>query len=403
MPGGLPIPELKLPKRQPKNSKQESKVTVAAVEGTLRKVREKDLLLQTRRGVLRFRLLAKTMFLNKAGEPMRDSLFKPGDQVSVQVNPDDEETAIRVVRLKEGSAAERAASEPAVDEASILSPRAEDLSKPRTVSSPAATPIETGAEADSTTPVPVAVGDPGTPEPSTVGGGAPRSNSDTDIIADARAAAATYSSTLPNYLAQQVTRRYFKSTGSDWQMIDTVTAELAYTNGKEEYRDIQIDGRPADRPPDRSGAWTTGEFGSTLEDLLSTETNASFKKRGEAQMGGRTAVVYDFKVAQANSHWTLISVDQRKFNAPYEGAMWVDKETRRVLRIEQRTTNMPADFSVAKAECILNYGYARVDQKTYLLPASGENIGCLTSGTCTRNAIEFRSYRKFAAQSQVKF
>ena len=33
--------------------------------------------------LLRFRLLAKTKFLNKEGEPIRDSLLHPGDQLSV--------------------------------------------------------------------------------------------------------------------------------------------------------------------------------------------------------------------------------------------------------------------------------------------------------------------------------
>jgi hypothetical protein len=403
LPGGLPIPDLKLPRRQPKDAKQNTKVTVAAVEGTLRQLREKDILLQTRRGVLRFRLLAKTLFLNKAGEPVRDSLLKPGDQLSVQVNPDDEETAIRVVRLREGSSSERAAAEKKVDDSAILTPKTDDLSKPRTVSGPQTTPVETSAEPEAS-PEPASPGPAGPEGSAPVGDRGPRSNSDTDIIAEARTAAATFSSTLPNFLAQQVTRRYFSTGGArDWQPIDTVAAELAYVDGKEDYRDIQVDGRPANRPVDRSGSWSTGDFGSTLDDLLSTETNAAFKRRGEEQVGSRAAIVYDFTVAQANSHWTLVAVDQRRYNAPYKGSMWVDKETRRVLRIEQYTTTLPPDFPLLKAESKLDYSYVRIDQRTYLMPSGGENVGCLSSGTCTRNVIEFKNYRKFAAESQVKF
>jgi hypothetical protein len=37
-------------------------------------------------------------------------------------------------------------------------------------------------------------------------------------------------------------------------------------------------------------------------------------------------------------------------------------------------------------------------------PAKGENLGCFSgSGTCSRNVIEFRNYRKFEAESKVKF
>src|SRR5215471_2969671 len=64
LPGGIPLPEIKLPKKDKGNSKQEqTRATVASVEGTLRRLREKDLVLEARRkALLRFRLIAKTRF-----------------------------------------------------------------------------------------------------------------------------------------------------------------------------------------------------------------------------------------------------------------------------------------------------------------------------------------------------
>ena len=104
------------------------------MDGTLRKLGEKDLLLQTGgKQILRFRVLAKTQFRNKQGEPIRDSLLHPGDQLTVQANPDDEETALRVILLRNGTEAERAAAEKPYEEASVRAPRAEDFGKSRTV------------------------------------------------------------------------------------------------------------------------------------------------------------------------------------------------------------------------------------------------------------------------------
>src|SRR5882762_231519 len=84
LPGGIPMPNIHLPGRKPKAGKGEEEVrtTVASVDGSLRKVGERDLLLQSgKRAVLRFRLLTKTKFENKAGEAIRDSLLHPGDQI----------------------------------------------------------------------------------------------------------------------------------------------------------------------------------------------------------------------------------------------------------------------------------------------------------------------------------
>ena len=68
------------------------------MDGTLRELGEKELYLEdSKHKIFKFRLLAKTQFQDKEGAAMRDSLLKPGDQLAVQVNGDDPETALRVV------------------------------------------------------------------------------------------------------------------------------------------------------------------------------------------------------------------------------------------------------------------------------------------------------------------
>jgi hypothetical protein len=421
IPVGLPVPEIKLPKKKDKSgssgsSHDEEKMTVATVDGSLRKLGEKDLLLQTgRKAVLRFRLLAKTQFRNKNGEPIRDSLLHAGDQLSVEVSPDDEETALHVTLLRSGTAAERAAAEQPVEEGAVRAPRPEDLSKPHTVTTHATPPVESQAEPEKAPTEPEKLERPATAEapvvretePASAPGVSrdPRLDTDDQIIRDARAAAIAFSASLPNFLVQQNTRRDFQTAfPAQWQTIDTVTAEVAYRDGKEEYRDIQIDGKPVYGPIERTGSWSTGDFGTTLEDLMQLSTNAAFKRRGQDRIASRPAWVYDYTVAQPNSHWEMVSPDDRHYKPAYEGAVWIDKETRRVLKFEQRTLGMPRDYPLSKAESVLEYAFVKIDQKTYLLPAKGENVGCFSgSGTCKRNVIEFRNYRKFEAESKVKF
>ena len=119
------------------------------------------------------------------------------------------------------------------------------------------------------------------------------------MIRDAREAASRFSAGLPNYLADQSTARYFSPNGPrGWQPIDVVTAELRYVDGKEQYRNFKINGSPTNQP-EGSGAWSTGEFSTTLEDVLSPATNASFRRRGEARVAGRQAVVFDITVEAA--------------------------------------------------------------------------------------------------------
>lgn len=417
LPGGipinLPVPTIKLPERHPKTDKKDGpaedmKLTLASAEGTLRKLGEKDLLLETSKDkVLRFRLLAKTRFSDPKGEPVRDSLLHPGDRLSVQASLDDPETAVRVILVRPGTSAERETASAPVPDIKIVMPIADDLKNPhktkvaqRSNDDGEGSPTESrGGEANDTADTHPEL------KRSAPGGSSAGGDSFDQVIADAREAAASYNAELPNFLVQQATTRYRSSSGPrNWEPIDVVTADVAVVNGKEDYRNVLVNGRSPQGPVERTGSWSTGEFAITLEDVLNPATEAVFVKRGSDTIAGRDAWVYNMSVLHENSHWIIVAADGRKYAPAYGGAMWVDKETRRVLRIEQRSVYLPSDFTYDKAESVVEYGYVRIDGKPYLLPVTSANSACLSgTGNCVRNEISFRNYRKFTADSDIKY
>ncbi len=404
----LPVPSIHLPSRKPKSDNTTStRTTVESIDGTLRQLAEKDLLLQTSSNkVLRFRLLAKTEFNGKDGKPVRDSLIHPGDKLTVEVSPDDVETALFVILDKSGSSADREAASVPVEEARIVTPDAADFGRAHAVTDTNAgdRPREAAVPDDShDRPTLAARSDTPIEKPVASDQVAAGGVSTSDIIRDAREAAYDFSEDLPNFLVQQVTTRYLGSRAvSNWTAMDVVTADVASVNGKEDYRNIKINGRAGD--PEKSGSWSTGEFQVTLDDILSPRTFAHFTLRGEERIADRTAWVFDLSVEQTNSHWTLVSQRGGEYNPAYRGAIWVDKESHRVLRIEQKAIGLPRDFAYDKAESTLVYGYVNIEGKSYLLPIQSENVGCMTgTANCSRNVIEFRNYRKFSADSNVKF
>ena len=107
---------------------------------------------------------------------------------------------------------------------------------------------------------------------------------------------------------------------------------------------------------------------------------------------------------QAHSHWQLVAQNGREYFPAYRGTIWIDKESRRVLRIEQQALSIPRDFSYDKAEAALEYGFVNIDGHSYLLPVQSDNMACLNgNANCSRNVIDFRNYRKFSADSSVTF
>jgi len=285
------MPSIHMPKRKPKAEPTTSKVTVASVEGSLRKLEEKDLLLQTSSNrVLRFRLIAKTQFLGKDSQPIRDSLLHPGDRLTIDANPDDPETAIHVILAKSGSKSDREAAESPIEEANIAAPTAEDLGRPHTTTARDNSSSQPAPESTSDIPTNSSGGEPtlasrpvSSPSANDSSGGdysrAPIPSIDDMVINDARDAASVFTAGLPNFLVEQATTRYQGSGGSSWRAIDVVTADVASVNGKEDYRNIRINGRPTSGKVEDTGSWSTGEFTVTLEDILSYATAAAFTAR----------------------------------------------------------------------------------------------------------------------------
>ena len=431
LPGGVGLPVPRLPGKKTKDTSQPNsnnvKVALRAADGTLRELGEKNLYLEiTNHKILKFRLLAKTQFRDKEGESVRDSLLKPGDQLSVQVNGDDPETALRVILTRTGLQAERTAAERPFDHDSAKTPVVADTHAAGTmeVGAEPSTGSTSSPSGNGDAPVSPRAADPPQPklspdtprsedasateprQPAEKAKVVPRPGSPQDDIIDAaRDAADRLNDGLPNFIVQQNTTRYYGTTyPAQWRVLDVVTAEVVSVGGKEDYRNIMVNGKPSNRPVEKTGAWSTGEFQTTLDSLLSPYSAAGFRKAEDDTLGGRPAYTYSFIVQQENSNWDIHAPDGSIATPAYSGTVWIDKDTRNVLRIEEQTGPLPASFPFDKAESVVEYSFVRIDGKNYPLPVHSEILTCQRgSSSCTKNEINFQNYRKFTADSTITF
>ncbi len=227
------------------------------------------------------------------------------------------------------------------------------------------------------------------------------------VIDKAREAAFSFSETLPNYTVKQFTTRFETESAhggqTSWQPIDNVTADVVSENGKENYKNILINGKPPKEAIEKTGTWSTGEFSSVLQDILLPQTNADFHNKRSTTIVNRAAFRYDFSVEQPNSHWHIYASAQ-SYLPEYTGAIWVDKENYRVLRIELSARNMPKAFPLDTVESAVDYDYVLIGDGKFLLPVHSESLSC-ERGTsiCSRNVIDFRNYKKFGADTSITF
>ena len=449
-PGGAPVPS---PRRGSgtKDSKNPQPNVLPNFRGKLKRMDSKSISLELDDyRVMEFRVTSKTKYL-KSGDELKSPKFDAGDQVSVEGSeePDGSMTAVNVYWEKAASAqqtsgekkeggvdtwkdkdatppetatertpppAPRAPDDPGPPrlQRGKPAPEAESPAPPQPPAQPqpaanAAPPVELpkGVQQTAVNLPPVDLPRPAVPPSDRPDEQTPLGARQEDpLISKASEAALNFTETLPNYVCQEMMSR-FQSEGrpANWSPIDVVTMEVVYENGREDYKNLAVNGKPANKTVEQlGGSWSTGEFGTVLIDLFSPATAADFRPRGTARIAGVSARLYDFRVERENSHWTL-HFGPQTYTPAYAGSVWIDPQTSRVLRIEMQAHDLPKDFPTDQVESATDYQYVRLGgTEQFLLPVHAETLTCQRgSSFCSRNTIDFRNYHKYTGESNVTF
>ena len=239
----------------------------------------------------------------------------------------------------------------------------------------------------------------------------PNSEEQAAIIDEVREYALNYSKSLPNYLATQVVRRYQAGAGSrynrnaepSWVQVDLLTIRLSYFDQKEDYKLILHNNNPTTQDyKSVGGATSTGEFGSLLRDIFEPRTHAHFEWDGWARLRDQLVMAFHYNVEQVNSNWGIEYEKKEHIVPAYSGRILIDKDTHVVLRVTLNADNIPQAFPVKMATTILDYDYTDISGHQFLLPLKSETQ-MSADGVLSRNDTEFRLYRKYSAEAEIKY
>ncbi|MBS1857007.1 MAG: hypothetical protein JST11_16680 [Acidobacteria bacterium] len=232
-----------------------------------------------------------------------------------------------------------------------------------------------------------------------------------ELLEKARVVALRYSQTLPDFICTQTIHRYTDPMGNNrWQNLDVLTVKLAFFERHEDYKLMEINGKPTDLDYMNTGGPTTkGEFGSLLLEVFHPLTATIFGWKGWTSIHKRRAAVFGYKVDQGHSRFlvTYGAIDPNhpkgpnQVLAPYYGEVTFEPDTGQVLRITQHAI-LPAGFPISASSATVEYGYADVGDRQYLLPVRAETY--MAAGRYkTRNEADFTAYRKFQTEATITF
>jgi hypothetical protein len=227
------------------------------------------------------------------------------------------------------------------------------------------------------------------------------------FIEETRKVVRDYLEELPDFICQEVIERYYDFEGRGaWDRADKLTYELTYSRGKgESYKPINAIGRPVTRPLEQVGGTTsTGDFATFLARLFDVESKAIFTAAGKERLGVRQTRIYDYRVPREYSKLTVKVEGASAVIAGYSGSVWIDEETKRVLRINQVLDDLPKNYPGGIFETSLDYDIVKLSglDIDFLLPIQSEVIfSDRRRKEYRRNLIYFKFYRKFETDIKI--
>ncbi len=228
------------------------------------------------------------------------------------------------------------------------------------------------------------------------------------VIEEARQYALNYSMSLPDFICLQVTRRYVDphyrpGTEGYWAVSDRLAEKLSYFDQHEKYEaishnDTSLFGRTTES---FGGALSRGDFGTLLKEIFAPESHAEFQWERWGNLDNHLFYVYTYAIDQAHSKETIDYNRSQQVTAAYRGEIFIEKGPNVIWRITVEPLP-PASFPVQNIHQQLDYRYTDISGQTFLLPVRGQVI-MQADGIGTKNEIEFRSYRKYSADTSITF
>jgi hypothetical protein len=228
------------------------------------------------------------------------------------------------------------------------------------------------------------------------------------VLDEVRQYALNYSKTLPDFICLEVTRRYYDphykpGTDGSWAISDRIAEKLTYYDQKEKYEPISRNETSLYGKSSESlgGALSRNEFGTLMKEVFDPETRAEFHWTRWSTLAKHLVYVYSYSVDQPHSKWTLDYERKQQVTPGYHGEIFVEKGTNAIWRITVEP-EPPASFPMQNIREILDYRYTDISGQSFLLPQTGEVI-MRADGIGSKNDIEFRSYRKYSADTSITF
>ena len=176
-----------------------------------------------------------------------------------------------------------------------------------------------------------------------------------------------------------------------------------FEGGKERYQRLETNGEKAEVGPDRQTrafprAMNSARYCAACSIRMWLRPTIG---RADPWPWALLCQVFEFEVSRAKSNFVL-HYGATVAAAAYNGRVFIDEDTGMVRRLTIQGSGLPKDFGLQSPALSLDYGMVKIGEKDYLLPLRSV-LQLRQAKVFVRNETVFRGYRKFQAESEIKF
>jgi hypothetical protein len=212
-----------------------------------------------------------------------------------------------------------------------------------------------------------------------------------------------YEKRVPDFVCTRVTRRSRAKPGSGerWKPLDTSEEELTVVKGRESFRLLKLNGKPA-KPSTRqaSGFRSNGEFAGVLAGIFGEGKNAEIRWERDEDWAGRHIGVFRVRVPKERSHATVDEGGKKEI-VGFGGLVYAAGDTGAVERVHLEQ-DAPEGLNAGGMTTDVRFVEVTIAGELYLLPGQAETR-IRYNGALLKRDMEFRDFHKYVAGSSVVF
>jgi hypothetical protein len=235
--------------------------------------------------------------------------------------------------------------------------------------------------------------------------GRPTTEEQTAMLADAAKYAEDYVHSLPNFICMRVNQQFEgNKKGDKWHKGDTLTSRLEFRDGREKRTLQLVNDKPLSEVTKRwrTPLRTEGEFGGMLVGIFADSSNASFDWDRWDTVRGHEVAVFKYSIDQAHSALKLGDELSGTFALPYHGFFAMEKKSGIVFEVNVTADEIPSALRSRDISTTIEYDKVQISTQSYVLPVHAVVL-LKTDRDVVRNEMNFEQYRKFEAESNLKF